>query len=181
MPYKDQKSTTYAHSDAIVSNRTGRPIPTSGIGQRIGRAAEELGTRTSAYTVMGVSSAALQRYIKEENVPPFDAVARLCVAAGVSLDWLATGEGPMKVREAASEQGSQVTRPDPGTLRAAAEVLERALSDVDATTDAAGRAELLVAIYELLEQGSALDAAQRVVATMLRAASRATGAISKQG
>lgn len=87
----------------------------------------------------------------------------------------------MLASQTASDRGSQTARPDPGTLRAAAEVLERALADVDATTDAAGRAELLVAIYELLEQGSALDAAQRVVATMLRAASRATGAISKQG
>lgn len=176
-----KKSGSYGESDVEKSNQTGRPIPTSGIGQRIGEVAALLGTRTSAYQVMGVSSAALQRYIKEENVPPFDAVARLCVAAGVSLDWLATGEGPMKGSEAAPQLGSQVARLDFGTLRAAVEVLDRVLEDVDATTDAAGRAELVVAIYELLEQGSALDAAQRVVASMLRAASRATGAPVKQG
>lgn len=163
------------------SNQTERPILISGIGQRIGEAAAALGTRTSAYTVMGVSSAALQRYIKEENVPPFDAIARLCLAAGVRLDWMATGEGVMKVSKTAPDEGSQVPRLNVGTLRAAVEVLERVLTEVDATTDAAGRAELVVAIYELLEQGSALDAAQRVVAQMLRAASRATGATVNQG
>ena len=113
-------------------------------------------------------------------MPPFDVIARLCLAANVRMEWLATGEGEMR-REAAPELGSQGARLDFAKLRAAVEVLDRVLEDVDATTDAAGRAELVVAIYELLEQGSALDAAQRVVTSMLRAASRATGAPIKQG
>lgn len=81
----------------------------------------------------------------------------------------------------APDKASQPARLDQDMLRAAAEVLERALDEANATTDAGGRAELFVAIYELLEQGSALEAAQRVVASMLRAASRAAGAPAKQG
>lgn len=172
-------SANYAESDAAAGNRTLRPIPSPGIGRRIGEAAELVGTRTSAYKVMGISSAALQRYIKEENAPPFEAVARLCVAAGVSLDWLATGEGEM--RQTASDKGSQPARLDHETLRLAVQVLDKALESANASTDSAGRAELLVAIYELLEQGAAQEAAQRVVATMLRAASKAAGVPSKQG
>jgi hypothetical protein len=46
---------------------------------------------------MGVSTDSLQRYIREDNMPPFDAAARLCAAAGVSMEWLATGESPRRV------------------------------------------------------------------------------------
>jgi len=38
---------------------------------------------------MGVSSAALQRYIKEENTPAFEVIARLCIAAGARMVQLA--------------------------------------------------------------------------------------------
>lgn len=41
--------------------------------------------------MIGSSTAQLQRYIREANMPPFDVAARLCAAAGVSMEWLATG------------------------------------------------------------------------------------------
>jgi transcriptional regulator with XRE-family HTH domain len=129
----------------------------------------------------GVSETVFRKYMAGVSEPTRPALLAIASEAGVRVGWLAAGEEPMSASEMASNGGSQSARPDIGTLRSAAEVLERALADVDATTDAAGRAELLVAIYDLLEQGSALEAAQRVVATMLRAASRATGATLKQG
>ena len=48
----------------------------------------------------------LARYIRGENVPPFDVAARLCLAAGRSLEWLATGNTP-KLLETAFQSGSQ--------------------------------------------------------------------------
>lgn len=176
-----EKTDTYVESDAKNAVSDSRPILAEGIGRRISEVAALLGSRISAYTIMGVSSAALQRYIKGENMPPFDVVARLCIHAGVRMEWLATGDDPMLASETSSDSGSQPTRPNMGTLQEAAEVLERALDKADATTDSTGRAELLVAIYELLEQGSAIDAAERVVVSMLRVASRAAGTPAKQG
>ena len=180
MSDKREKSGTYGRIGTALGGSDGVPTRYEGIGTRISAVAELLGSRKNAAQIMGVSADSLQRYLREENTPPFDVAARLCLAAKVRMEWLATGEGDMH-REAAPEQGSQQARLNPGMLRAAVEVLDRVLEDVEATTDAAGRAELVVAIYELLEQGSALDAAQRVVASMLRAASRATGATVKQG
>jgi lambda repressor-like predicted transcriptional regulator len=129
----------------------------------------------------GIPESTVKKWADGISDPSRERCVALALGTGASVLWIVTGEGPMWASEAASHSASQPSRPDIGTLRAAVEVLERALADVDATTDAAGRAELLVAIYELLEQGSALDAAQRVVATMLRAASRATGATSNRG
>lgn len=65
-----------------------------GIGTRIGKAADALGTREYAASKMGVSTDSLQRYISERAQPPFAAVARLAGASGFSLYWMATAEGP---------------------------------------------------------------------------------------
>jgi transposase-like protein len=149
--------------------------------QRVKALIRAVGSVAEVSRKCGIPESTVKKWSDGISDPSRERCVALAMGTGASILWIVTGEGPMWASEAASDKASQPSRPDLGTLRAAAEVLERALADVDATTDAAGRAELLVAIYDLLEHGSALDAAQRVVATMLRAASRATGAISKQG
>lgn len=74
----------------------------AGIGARIGRAADAIGTRESAARAIGVSPAALQRYVREANNPPFDALARLCLQSGFRMEWLATGTGPEQAAAAAA-------------------------------------------------------------------------------
>jgi len=95
MTETDEKTGRYIESELMGSKPRGVPFLREGIGTRIGKAASLLGTRSSAYEVMGVSSATLQRYIAEETAPTFEAIARLCLAAGVRMEWLATGEEPM--------------------------------------------------------------------------------------
>jgi hypothetical protein len=86
------------------------PIPAVGIGTIISALSDALGSRKNAAAAMGVSTDSLQRYIREENMPPFDAAARLCAAAGVRMEWLATGMGPQAaaagVREPAAGYGA---------------------------------------------------------------------------
>ncbi len=48
----------------------------------------------------------LYRYIREENPPPFTAMVGLSKASGVSLDYLASGEGPLYKDESVAEDGS---------------------------------------------------------------------------
>ena len=67
------------------------PNPENGIGTRIAEVAEKLGSRKKAAEAAGVSVSTLNRWITGESVPVFAGVARLCLAAGVSLDWVATG------------------------------------------------------------------------------------------
>ena len=58
-----------------------------------------LGTRKDAAAVAGVSTDTLQRYIREEVQPSFEPLARMAITAGVSMEWLATGEGAMQPDE----------------------------------------------------------------------------------
>lgn len=142
------KSASYSKSDALEAASDAGPILGSGIGRRISEAASALGTRKSAHAVMRVSSAALQRYIAEENMPPFDAVARLCLAAGVRMEWLATGEGEMRV-EPAPDGASQPLRQE--SLTMALQLASEALGNK--VLPPHKHAELVGLLYELLEEG----------------------------
>ena len=77
------------------SNKASLPIPESGIGSRIGLVADQYATRTAAAATAGVSVISLRRYITGEQAPSFEVLARLAMEKGVSLEWLATGEGAM--------------------------------------------------------------------------------------
>lgn len=59
----------------------------------------------TAASVADVSVDMLAKYIAGTSRPRFDAMVKLASAAGVSLDWLATGEGP-KMRQAAQTPDS---------------------------------------------------------------------------
>jgi transcriptional regulator with XRE-family HTH domain len=55
---------------------------------------------------MGVSTDSLQRYLRGEVRPPIDALVRLAEAAGVSVEWLATGRGGQSVRGAMADHAA---------------------------------------------------------------------------
>jgi phage repressor protein C with HTH and peptisase S24 domain len=71
-----------------------------GLENRIDEAARVIGDRQTAANVMGVSAAQLYRYLKGEAVPPLSAMISLARRSGLALEWLATGEGPMRPGEA---------------------------------------------------------------------------------
>ena len=141
----------YDESEVRSEGRKPIPIPAPGIGSRIASASELIGTRSAASQVMNVSGAALQRYIKEDNEPPFGALARLCAAASVRLEWLASGEGPMRAgEEAGPAQSSQLVRLDPEMIRSAVKLLSWAFELQGAVYDPAKDPDLLADTYEFL-------------------------------
>ena len=71
-----------------------------GVGARIGKVSDLIGSRRAVAALLGISTSALQRYVVETNRPPFDICAQLCARAAVRMEWLATGEGPMYLPEA---------------------------------------------------------------------------------
>lgn len=72
------------------------PNPEEGIGTRIAEVADRIGSRKAAAQAAGVSASTLNRWITGESVPVFAGVARLCLSAGVSLDWVAYGDSLTK-------------------------------------------------------------------------------------
>lgn len=121
----------------------------------------------------------MQRYIKGQNMPPFDVVARLCLEAGVSMEWLATGEGEMlaNVAKPAPHKASQPVRsPDAqlelGLLGMAIRIADDVLRDYgirDAmTSDEFARVVQLT--YDALARGRAEDDADAALRTVLQIA-----------
>ncbi|WP_447926915.1 XRE family transcriptional regulator [Vreelandella sp. EE27] len=70
------------------------PVPILGnaIGTRISEMADKIGSRKLAAEAAGVSSATFYRWLNGDSPPVFAGVAKLANAAGVSLDWVASGE-----------------------------------------------------------------------------------------
>ena len=128
-----EKSGTYLRiGTRSAASDSGSDLPMEvapGIGSRISAAAEDVVTRKSAADVMGVSTDALQRYVREENQPTFAAIARLCAASGRSLAWMASGHeppdaagaGPLEASHDLSEQH----------LTVALELADNALASID--------------------------------------------------
>ncbi len=61
--------------------------------ERLRHVADCLGNRKNAAKAANVSLDQLTRYLRGENQPAFSAMAGLCRAANIRLDWLAKGEG----------------------------------------------------------------------------------------
>ncbi|MEI6987032.1 MAG: helix-turn-helix domain-containing protein [Rhodospirillaceae bacterium] len=79
----------------------GRSSCALNLGARIASLVGLFGTKKAASAVAGVRVEQLTRYEKDENVPAFDVLARLAAPHGVDLNWLATGQGPMRVQQPA--------------------------------------------------------------------------------
>lgn len=69
---------------------------------------------SQALSVSGCSRTSLRRYRTGESMPPFDVAARLAAGAGVSLHWLATGQGAMLTDAAHQRQNPAPERPGDG-------------------------------------------------------------------
>lgn len=86
----------------MKTDRNSVPNVAPGIGTRIDAVSKLVGTRAEAAKAALVSDDMLYRYIREDSPPSFSAMAGLAKAAGVSLDWIATGQGHMMAGSGAS-------------------------------------------------------------------------------
>lgn len=69
--------------------------PTDGLGDRIALVIASLGG-TNLTSLVGKSAKQIQRYAQGKSEPPVTAITALAAAAGVRVEWLATGHGPMR-------------------------------------------------------------------------------------
>ncbi|KAA0678114.1 hypothetical protein DS843_21260 [Roseomonas genomospecies 6] len=96
----------------------------------------------------------LMRQVKGLNRPAFDSIMGLAYAKGVSLDWLATGEGPMWLHErvagAHGEPTGVVEPVDEALLTNLVVGVETFLVREDLILDPAPKARLMVLLYRML-------------------------------
>lgn len=133
-----------------------------GLGNRINIAIELIGTREKVSDLIGTSPASLYRYITEVNMPPFDLAAKLCAAAGVRMEWMATGQEP----KIASQNPTSAFVDQ---LRQAVIAVEQTLQEADRVMSAEKKADLIAAVYELFASAEG-DLPNELVLRLVRAA-----------
>lgn len=147
--YKKQADTS--NSDATPAKTESELLRQSwrkSVGGRIDDVCGQIGSQMQAAIVAGVSVSTIQRYIRGEVDPSLEGMMRLAHQAGVSLDWLATGEGPMR---------SDAPSPTPGAGRAAAQTQHQGVTEGGAppafqavpTGDASIKASVALAVTAL--------------------------------
>jgi len=144
------KSNAYCDSDATERGAFYSAlvqIPSSGMGVRISDLSKRIGTREKASKMIGVSAPQLQRYIREESSAPFDVMARLCAIAGVSMEWLATGQEQVPIRPEQSQDLSAET------LKVAVRMVEGMLQATNRRLTPDQMAEAVLLTLELLRSG----------------------------
>jgi transcriptional regulator with XRE-family HTH domain len=99
------------------------------------------------------------------RLPTAAAAIRLATALNESLDWLLMGIRPVP-------DASQTARPHTETLRAAIEIVEGALDELQIDYPPATKAQIIVAVYAGIEASGEAAAARDVVATMLKTVSQ---------
>lgn len=153
--------------DAAGGTRTARPSSLEEVGRRLSAVMDRLGSRSKASSVAERSADQLWKYSRGSVEPPFLPLARLCLAAGARMEWLATGEGEMLADETAPQSQSHALRRD--VLKVAVQLAEEALDG--RTLVPADYAELVDLIYDALANG--LPSAQ--VLAFARPAARGIG------
>ncbi len=99
----------------------------------------------------GLAESVLRTYLKDGRMPPLDKALAIAAAAGVSVDWLATGNGArvaaqVQVAYDASAAGSAPAEAPPLAAAVLQEVLEEVLAGAD---DTATPAELALRVVDL--------------------------------
>ena len=115
-----------ACNETDAGNQVGCNHPTSAaqVGRRLDAIILLFQTKKAAADVAGISPDQMARYVKGQNAAPFEVLPRLARAKDISLDWLATGEGPMCLGNAAQHPPAA----DPGPRRR--ELTEAELEDL---------------------------------------------------
>lgn len=148
------------------------------IGQRLRTARSLLNLSQVEFALaVGASKRAIQDNESGKNVPGGQVLAGLA-ELGINVNWLLTGKGAERI-DAQEIANSQPVRLDSSKLASAIAGVRRVLQNTGTTADDEGQAELAAVLYEMFEQGAALEAAERVVASMMRTVSSA--ARPKQG
>ncbi|MBF0247001.1 MAG: helix-turn-helix transcriptional regulator [Alphaproteobacteria bacterium] len=119
----------------------------------------------------GISEDMLHRYIRGDSRPSFGAMALLCAAGGVTMEWLATGEEPEKD---APVTGAALSKIDLALLTDVIRLIEDWLSNADRKMSPSKKAEVIVMAYEMIEErptGTSQESYHNNVVRLLRVAS----------
>lgn len=146
-------------SDAAGAKSRERPIQSaeSDIGSRIASLIPEGESQNAFARRCGIGDTTLRKYLAGAQ-PSSDRLVAMADAAGVSIEWLASGRGSRKRIGDLAAQGSPLS--DRARLAIAVRAVEEGLAAVGKKMLPAKKAELICAAYDLLAEGSPQATAQ---------------------
>lgn len=171
----------YGNSDE--PGKVGRSGPSSSaeLGQRVTQMLDLLPTRKKAAEITRKNPDTITAWSKGEQLSTFDSLAELAAATGVSLDWVATGAGPMMRADLVAEVGGKVVvmeckaQPAPvdeETLSVAIQAVDEFLLERRLTLPPDKRAAVVATLYSLAadEESKGIASNPKTVARLFRLA-----------
>jgi transcriptional regulator with XRE-family HTH domain len=134
------KSTVYT---TVTDPGEHAQTPLKALGSRIGEVADLYPNRKSAAEAAGISTDQLARYLRGENQPGLLSMASLLKPHGISLDWLANGEGENRGKNLDAE-----------LLELILQTVEEALQKNDLVLTPDKKSKLVALLYSLHEGGN---------------------------
>lgn len=109
------------------------------------------GLSTNAFALKcGISESIFRKYLAGSSVPGADKLVDIARVAGVSLLWLATGEGRADDQWAGAKASTPL---DPTLLETIIESVETGLNEIQGELTPAKKAKLIAVIYGLYQSG----------------------------
>lgn len=128
----------------------------------------------------GIGESLVRKYL-DGSTPGPDKAIKIALATGTNIQWLATGEGPMRpdgnngINDGYGDYTAtlhQVTAAlDKAQLASAIETVEEALTATRRTLAPTARAELIAAAYDLFTSGESGLAAKGLILLLLKTTS----------
>ncbi len=147
---KSRRNKNDVHSNGLEHHATGS------LGKRIAAVADSVGGRRRLAYLAGISESQLYRYLSGQSQPTVVPLILIAQVGGVSLQWLATGEGNMHL----SEVDDPPRGVDPKLLEECIATAEDVLHELERPLESVKKAQLITALYELqLESGNSLERA----------------------
>ena len=117
------------------------------LGHRIKQFRQELGvSQTDFAGNAGIPIDTLRKYESDKRAPGSEALLSMC-RAGANINWLLTGEGPILLRNISVGTGSTNAE----LLTTIIDSIEQVLDDHDLEMTPRKKAEVIVGVYELLQ------------------------------
>lgn len=126
------------------------------LGARIGYCVEKFSRKQDAADAVGISVEQLNKWVKGSVKVPVEGLAQLAAASDVDFSWLSTGEGKQPARGPVQVRGA-ATKLDVPRLERAISVVERGLDEAGRVATPEVKAELVSAVYALLENQPEAD------------------------
>jgi len=122
----------------------------SSISKRLRFVRESLGIgQADASSKFGIPASTYRKYESGPSEPGSDALAGIA-RTGINVNWLLTGDGAMLLSDIKPQSTSGAL--DSTRLQLAIETVEEGLTATKTTMAAAKKSELVLAVYELLEE-----------------------------